>query len=1020
MKFARIFSICVMLAACSEFAEVQKNQNAVRDGFLINVRFPGEDELSNSVARTVLPGMPTVLQWELNASRNGSTILSHVMVTNGQLVSANGTAYAPLAGDVLNLTYPDAAAPAAQAWITVTEQHIATGVINATLTLLSSGRGTIALPIDFYNGFPHDTGQNIVRVESYLYHDFDDYQYAANPLRENTAAPFAASPQGTSWSRVIVQFNGSTIQSGARFLKSIFYRANGSVAKILVESVLVRDNLASTTWINPGTGLVENKLTLDKAAFDWSDATLNNINITLNGTQIPIPTTGSPFYIQQSGNTGGVYQISYDTINLDKLSFKLLVNGVQQMPAAMTDSFVSYNITTITGVYMLSITMLASDGITKNIYRFEYDYYSGSHYYYVSATGNDGNTGIVQTAPFATVSKALSTAGQAFAVIEVLDEITESIMINNNSILLKGSGTVKYSSTVLTLADTNSQVTLSEGITLKSMPASAQNNQGVVCVQKGKLSMNGGLITGGKVRKGGGGVEVSSGAAFVMTGGEISGNVSIATVNGEGGGGVLVTGSTARFDFSGGIIKENTSGTLLTSPTGGGGGGGITVANGAAFLMTGTAVLSKNSAYYGGGLYVIRTTNAELADGTISENEAREGGGINVSGDYVSLQNQKNLSIRGGILRGNNAIDGGGAISLYESGIVISGGTLSGNETHNGDGGAVFIKNNSVCHIEGGVITGNKAVAGNAISLTSTGGGLSIRGAPLITLDNDIYLYNSGAAQKKIQVPAALDPSIKIVARITVADNAYTTASKVLETALAGIHRKFIVTPKNGQEYWAVDAVGHLVHAVATRTVSSYTPGYASLADAFTEAQGTDFQSDMICVQRSAKIEAPAEVALGKNITLTTIAGTAITLQRAAAFPGTFFYVNGILHIEPHLSSVLIIDGAKPFVASGMLFEVRTGGSLTMNTCTMLVNNNFAGYGGAVAVNGGIFVMNGGEIRDNEALAGGGVFVNSGAVFYLNTLAGKFDIHNNTSAGSGANVQALGAFYVNGVSENSY
>jgi hypothetical protein len=95
-----------------------------------------------------------------------------------------------------------------------------------------------------------------------------------------------------------------------------------------------------------------------------------------------------------------------------------------------------------------------------------------------------------------------------------------------------------------------------------------------------------------------------------------------------------------------------------------------------------------------------------------------------------------------------------------------------------------------------------------------------------------------------------------------------------------------------------------------------------------------------------------------------------------------------------------------------------TGGSFTMNGGTVSGNSGAVSGGGTVIMLGGIFVMNGGTIQGNTARGGGAVMVNRG-IFAMNGGT----IQDNTAAGNGGAVVigVDGAFTMNGgtISGNS-
>ena len=107
------------------------------------------------------------------------------------------------------------------------------------------------------------------------------------------------------------------------------------------------------------------------------------------------------------------------------------------------------------------------------------------------------------------------------------------------------------------------------------------------------------------------------------------------------------------------------------------------------------------------------------------------------------------------------------------------------------------------------------------------------------------------------------------------------------------------------------------------------------------------------------------------------------------------------------------------------------GGNFTMNSGT--IYNSFADYGGAAYVNSGNFTMNGGSIYDNTASDGGAIFVNDG-LFEINAgsmfdnsadYGGAISVANGDFIMSGGYIHGNiadygGALYMDGGSFNIY
>lgn len=345
---------------------------------------------------------------------------------------------------------------------------------------------------------------------------------------------------------------------------------------------------------------------------------------------------------------------------------------------------------------------------------------------------------------------------------------TVTICLNGQKITANGSRVFYVSGGTLTLCDCQEN----GEITGKISGADGSDNWGgaVYIDNNGTFAMNGGKISGSSAERGGG-VYVNKGK-FTMTGGEISKNTAS-----EQGGGVFVN-DDSTFTMSGGTISENTV-TGTADVDGGGGvytageftmngsaeisgnnatnryGGGVLVSGSKArFTLENSATISDNKANtYGGGVYVSSQGNVEMKGGAISGNEAVSGGGgISTGGGNFKMSNgeiSRNTSPKGGgaylgsgtftlsgsgELSSNTATSDGGGVYMGGGGFNMTGGTLSENDATS-NGGGVFL-NNGDFNMSGGAITNNTASKygrGVYFAKTSTASSMILSGKVTIT-----------------------------------------------------------------------------------------------------------------------------------------------------------------------------------------------------------------------------------------------------------------------------------------------
>ena len=226
----------------------------------------------------------------------------------------------------------------------------------------------------------------------------------------------------------------------------------------------------------------------------------------------------------------------------------------------------------------------------------------------------------------------------------------------------------------------------------------------------GYLTLQSGSIT----KNTGGGVCVNCGR-FTMSGGIISYNTG-----GAGASAVYVVGDkdVDCFIMTGGKIVHNTFRN----------GGGVYLARTSGTMSGGE--ISDNHATGDGGGIDLQSSNFTLSGGKIVNNTTDgKGGGIFTRITGVGDENIK-LIISGGEISGNKAKSYGGGI-YTRSNALISGGTITANTAGNVEsmGSGVYQENHSRIELEGTpVITGNAAGNGKADNLTLNDEKVSITG----------------------------------------------------------------------------------------------------------------------------------------------------------------------------------------------------------------------------------------------------------------------------------------------------
>ena len=276
------------------------------------------------------------------------------------------------------------------------------------------------------------------------------------------------------------------------------------------------------------------------------------------------------------------------------------------------------------------------------------------------------------------------------------------------------------------------------------------NGGGVHVNDRGIMHMDGGTIGHdnsalANTALSGGGIWLGNGANLTMeegvsglsgqlsrsvSRGSIIGNIATGTIGYEmGGGGVFMTGANTKFDLNAGVIRSNTA-----PATGNGSGGGVWAGLNSELNMNGGTIGGDlpehgNSARFGGGVHVRGGAKFNMqGDSVISRNTAFEGGGIwsqgidPVGGVFPLPQDNTNVTVASGVIS-HNTTTAGGAGWYHSHGAIATIGT-QGSTNHNailihdniaaGNGGGITTTGSAMT-MHNGTIFGNSAVNGGAV-----------------------------------------------------------------------------------------------------------------------------------------------------------------------------------------------------------------------------------------------------------------------------------------------------------------
>jgi parallel beta-helix repeat protein len=218
--------------------------------------------------------------------------------------------------------------------------------------------------------------------------------------------------------------------------------------------------------------------------------------------------------------------------------------------------------------------------------------------------------------------------------------------------------------------------------------------------------------------------EIKDGSVVNFTNGDTSTleGFTIQNGNAEYGGGIYVFSSSPS--ILGNTIKSNKVTGLFSC------GGAIYANNSTPSIVNNNITFNTASDYCGGGIYLencmLIGTDKKIFNNTISNNEAKYGGGI------ILLNSSAEISEN--LILNNSATYGGGNYIANNSNVLMKNNTITENIASTYDGGGIFVKNSSL------VMNKNDLNYNKAES--NRGGGIYIENGNDISIKSNTVQYN--------------------------------------------------------------------------------------------------------------------------------------------------------------------------------------------------------------------------------------------------------------------------------------
>jgi len=568
---------------------------------------------------------------------------------------------------------------------------------------------------------------------------------------------------------------------------------------------------------------------------------------------------------------------------------------------------------------------------------------------------------------------------------------------------------------------------------------------GGLIITGGSVHMYGGVIRD-NWGPSGGGVLVHN-AYLYMLGGNIFANEAAyasGLTNGTGGG-VMVYGDLATFDFYGGTIGHssdvNQGNIALTGGgvwIGGGatvnmadnaeimgnsavsvgpqGGGGVQITGDGSILSITEGTIALNNAYNGGGVNILYGAELYMNGGVIRHNQALEriGGAHGAGGVRVGIGSRFNM-YGDSVIRHNTTFGAGGGVRI--EGIIgtpqsergfftMHGGTISHNGADTSAGG-VFANGGIFTMLDGHIYNNRADTTGGGIeSIANTysemigglvydnfaerGGGLSVRSGTFTIRGGQIF---DNRMQSNI-------PSTPILE----GGGAYVTGTTSVLNMYGGVIGGNIEEHANQAETGGGVWVGN----GATFNLTNYVPEWGPIVI----GTGRIIGNNSIYANNTATNRGGGGVDVrGAGSTFNMSRGTVANNTSTTVGGGVKVYNGAHFSFSGGEINQNIANGVSPSGSGGGVHAARDSSVIMSEDASIHRNSSTNNSGGGVHTNGSSFTMTDGYIINNTAENhGGGVSLwSSGDNFPYPFYMSGGTIRGNTATNDGGGVQVGGA-----------
>lgn len=467
--------------------------------------------------------------------------------------------------------------------------------------------------------------------------------------------------------------------------------------------------------------------------------------------------------------------------------------------------------------------------------------------------------------------------------------------------------------------------------------------------------------------------------------GEFSGTVSGLTLRGgiAAGTGGVAVGGGADITLRNVVITDNESTA--------GGGGGLGVITGSTARLENTVVdgnraTGPNNA--AGGINVVQNSTLLMTGGSISGNEVPQGwgGGIRLFDGTITLTNVEIAENEAGL----GTAGGGGIMAEGQGALTVDGGTVADNVT-TGAGGGMWLRGSIATTVTGTTISGNVSATG--------GGGFQVEGSVNFRLegatvtDNETA-GNGGGLRQFGDMPVAL-VGTSITGNTAVSGGGIATFNSpqftMSNTTITGNTATF---QAGGLSVGGTSEVTITGGAISnnTSTGGGGAGGVAVNTPSILRTDGTAFVGNEATM--AGQLGGAIRAATGASLVLKN---GSITANKAVAGSGGGIaaFGDGSVETTVSLEAMTITGNSAAASGGGLWFNNKV--ALTATGGSIADNDALNGSGGGVFASNATLQVTGTTVTGNDALVqGGGILLVQGSATLTNAT-----LSNNRVTGTG-------------------